>query len=317
MQVFEAAQVREALDAPGLIEALRAAFREGAEVPLRHHHTLAVPGEPAATLLLMPAWTAGGFLGVKIAGVFPGNAARGQPAVQAQYLLMNAGTGEPLALLDGNELTARRTAAASALAAGYLARRDAARLLVVATGRLAVPLACAHAGVRDYAQISVWGRDPAKAGDVAGQLRRLGLPADAAVTLEAAVRSADTISCATLSTWALIRGDWLAPGTHLDLVGGYTPAMREADDAAIARAEVFVDTRAGALVEAGDLVQPLASGVLRPEAVLAELAGLCRGEHPGRRDAAAITVFKSVGTALEDLAAAVLVWQRRALPGCG
>ena len=317
MQVFEAAQVREALDAPGLIEALRAAFREGAEVPLRHHHTLAVPGEPAATLLLMPAWTAGGFLGVKIAGVFPGNAARGQPAVQAQYLLMNAGTGEPLALLDGNELTARRTAAASALAAGYLARRDAARLLVGATGRLAVPLACAHAGVRDYAQISVWGRDPAKAAGVAGQLRRLGLPADAAVTLEAAVRSADTISCATLSTGALIRGDWLAPGTHLDLVGGYTPAMREADDAAIARAEVFVDTRAGALVEAGDLVQPLASGVLRPEAVLAELAGLCRGEHPGRRDAAAITVFKSVGTALEDLAAAVLVWQRRALPGCG
>ncbi|HMV40857.1 MAG TPA: ornithine cyclodeaminase family protein, partial [Plasticicumulans sp.] len=109
MQVFDAAQVREALDAPGLIEALRAAFREGAEVPLRHHHTLAVPGEPAATLLLMPAWTAGGFLGVKIAGVFPGNAARGQPAVHAQYLLMNAGTGEPLALLDGNELTARRT----------------------------------------------------------------------------------------------------------------------------------------------------------------------------------------------------------------
>lgn len=308
MQIFDAEQVRRALDWPPLIEALRTAFRNGAEVPLRHHHTLAVPGEPDATLLLMPAWTAGGFLGIKIAGVFPGNAGRGQPAVQAQYLLMRADTGEALALLDGNELTARRTAAASALAAGYLARRDAERLLIVATGRLAVPLACAHASVRDYTQVAVWGREPARAAGVAECLRRLGLPAQALGDLEHAVRSADTVSCATLASAPLIRGDWLRPGAHLDLVGGFTPAMREADDAAIARAAVYVDT-AAALVEAGDLVQPLASGVLAATDVRADLAGLCRGEHPGRTDASAVTVFKSVGTALEDLAAAVRVWQ--------
>ncbi len=311
MRLIDAPAIAAALDWPALIEALQQAFARGAEVPVRHHHRVEVPGEPDATLLLMPAWTPGEYIGVKLVGVFPGNAERGLPAVAGQYLLLDGRTGATLALLDGAELTARRTAAASALAARFLARPDARRLLLVSTGRLSEGLACAHASVRRYQRIGVWGRHPDKAEAVAARLREAhGLPAAAVIDLEAEARAADVISCATLSREPLIRGGWLAPGAHLDLVGGFTPEMREADDEAVRRAAVFVDTRAGAAKEAGDIVQPLAAGVLAAEDIRAELAELCRGAHPGRSSDAQITLFKSVGTALEDLAAAALAWQR-------
>lgn len=309
MRVIGADEVRTALAWPRLIAALRAAFAAGCETPVRHHHTVAVPGAPDATLLLMPAWTPGAYLGVKIVNVFPGNAARGAPAVAGQYLLMSARDGAMLALVDGDELTARRTAAASALAADYLARRDAGHLLLVSTGRLSDYLAAAHASVRRLRRISVWGRHAGRAAAVAARLQAAGLPAQAVTDLAASAAQADVISCATLATTPLIHGDWLRPGTHLDLVGGFTPAMREADDIAVRRAEVYVDTRAGAMAEAGDIVQPLASGVLGADGIRAELADLARGVHPGRRDDGAITLFKSVGTALEDLAGAVLAYE--------
>jgi ornithine cyclodeaminase len=274
---------------------------------LRSRYVVPAPGGEGS-LLLMPAWQPGRALGVKVVTVFPGNAARGLSAVQAAYLLLDAETGEPLALMDGALLTHRRTAAASALAADYLARRLSSTLVMVGTGSLAPHLIAAHAAVRPIREVRVWGRSGEKARALAARLDRPGLRVLAAPDLEAAVRGAAIVSCATLSETALVKGAWLRPGTHLDLVGGFTPAMREADDEAIRRGRVFVDTPA-ALEEAGDVVQPIASGVLKKEDV-ADLFDLTRGEHPGRESEAEITLFKSVGAAIEDLAAAGLAFER-------
>lgn len=293
-----------------LVSALERMFREGCRVPLRHHHELGEVDGERATLLLMPAWREGAALGVKVVSVFPSNRARGEPSVHGTYLLLDPKSGRPLAALDGTELTRRRTAAASALASRFLARPDSRRLLVVGTGALAPHLARAHAGVRHVGEIRVWGRTPERARALAERLAAEGFPAVWEPDLEAGVRWADIVTTATLAREPLVRGRWLRPGAHLDLVGGFTPEMREADDEAVARARVFVDTREGALREAGDLVQPLERGVLRAEDVEADLFDLCRGRHPGRRQAAEITLFKSVGTALEDLAAAVFAWER-------
>jgi ornithine cyclodeaminase/alanine dehydrogenase-like protein (mu-crystallin family) len=292
-----------------LVEALSDAFRSGAVSPERHHHAVERPGAATATLLLMPAWRYGdsaedGVIGVKVVTVVPDNASRGRPAVAGLYMLLSGATGEPVAQFDGLALTVRRTAAASALAASHLARADARRMVMVGAGALAPFLIAAHASVRPIAEVAIWNRSPAAAERLAAELDRPGLVVRAVTDIEAAVRDADLVSCATLSTEPLVRGDWLKPGSHLDLVGGFRPDMREADDAAVARATVFVDTRAGALAEAGDLLQPIERGVFRREDIAAELAELCGGGHPGRRHADEVTLFKSVGAAIEDLAAA-------------
>jgi ornithine cyclodeaminase len=227
------------------------------------------------------------------------------------YLLLDGRTGEPQALIDGQRLTQWRTACASALAASYLARADASRLLVIGAGALSPFLAQAHAAVRPLKKIRIWNRTRANAEKVAASLVAKGLPAEAAGDLEAELAQADIVSSATISAAPLVRGELLRPGAHVDLVGGFTPDMREADDEAIRRARVYVDTRAGAMKEAGDIVRPLASGVLKPEAIVAELAELARGEKKGRESAAEITLFKSVGAALEDLAAGIAVYRSR------
>ena len=310
MRVMNASEVEAALETEALVEQLRQMFRAGASVPQRHHHTVNVPGAADATLLLMPAWQEGRYMGVKIVTVFPNNAEKSLPSVMGAYVLLSARTGEPLAMIDGRMLTLRRTACASALAAKYLARSDASRLLMVGTGALAPHLILAHAQVRPIKEVLIWGRDAAKAGRLARNLSSRRLKAQATGDLEGAVRGADVISCATLSKEPLVRGEWLREGAHVDLVGGFTPEMREADDAAVRAARLYVDTYTGALAEAGDLVQPLAQGVIQRTDVVGELAELVRGERPGRATAEEITLFKSVGTALEDLAAAQLVVAR-------
>ncbi|TQX84652.1 MULTISPECIES: ornithine cyclodeaminase family protein [Rhizobium] len=309
MLVLDEARTRAALPWRPLIDAIDHMFKGGCMMPVRHHHTMAVPGESDATLLLMPAWVPGRYSGVKVLSLFPDNGLRGLPAIYGTYLLSSGTTGEMLAIVDGGELTARRTAATSALAASKLARADASELLVCGTGRLSPNLMQAHAEVRSLTRIHVWGRNSDTAERTAAEARIMGLPAIAVSDLEAAARTADVISCATLSSQPLIDGNWLKAGAHLDLVGGYKPDMREADDTAIRRASVFVDTLAGATHEAGDIVQPLASGVLTRDGIRAELAELARGEKPGRRDDNEITLFKSVGAALEDLAGAILAYE--------
>lgn len=306
MRIIDAATVERRLAFPALIERLRASFAADVAVPVRHHHTVPVPGAAAGTLLLMPAWQEGAHLGIKVVTVFPDNARHSLPSVLASYLLLSAETGEPLAMLDGRVITLRRTGAASALAASYLARPNAAHLVMVGTGALAPNLIAAHAAVRPITRVTVWGRNKPAARALVERLSGGTFAIAATDDLETAVRSADIVSCATLSKDPLVRGAWLQPGVHLDLVGGFTPAMRETDDEAIRRAAVFVDTRAGAIKEAGDIVQPLGTGVLTPDAIHADLFDLACGRAPGRTAPDQITLFKSVGCAIEDLAAAQL-----------
>ena len=306
MRILGPSEVVSALDFPALVEALRQMFRARAEMPVRHHHRIPLPGGADGTLLLMPAWQAGRHLGVKMVTVFPDNARAALPSVMGAYLLLDGKTGEPLALMDGPALTARRTAAASALAASYLARPDCERLLMVGTGALAPHLIEAHASVRPIVNVLIWGRDPEKAAKLAHRLDRRNLKVAATTDLANAVRGAHVVCCATLSTAPLIEGHWLPLGVHLDLVGAFRPDMREADDECLRRARVFVDTRAGALTEAGDIVQPLRAGLLREDDIAGDLFDLARGSRAGRRYHDQITLFKSVGTAIEDLAAAQL-----------
>lgn len=311
MRVIEAAAVHGALPYGRLVQHLRDAFRAGGEVPLRSHFHIDPspdhPGGAGGTLLVMPAWQPGRHIGIKAVSVFPDNARAGLPSVIGAYLLFDANTGAPKAVIDGVALTLRRTACASALAAGYLARQEARHLLMIGAGSLAPHLVRAHHAVRRYKRIEIWNRNAARAKAMAEKLTDLNASIAVVEDLEAAVRAADTISCATLSREPLVRGDWLKPGTHVDLVGGFTPEMREADDATLKRGAVWVDTRDGALKEAGDLVVPLKHGLLAPEDVRGDLFELCRNDVFARRDDSEITVFKSVGTALEDLAAAELV----------
>lgn len=306
MRIFSADEVHAALAWPLLVDHLAQAFAVGAQVPVRHAHALG--GQDA--LLLMPAWS-DSVLGLKLVTVMPGNAARGVATVQATYLLLDRPTGQALAMLDGEALTLRRTAAASALAARYLAPPQPRCLLIVGSGHLAAWMARAHHAMQpDLERVLVWGRNPQARAALAQTLAREAIPAIACDDLEAAVRCADIVSCATTSAEPLVRGAWLQPGTHLDLVGGFKPDMREADDDAVAMARVCVDTYAGALSEAGDLVQPLRDGRITRSHVLAELAELARNEKAVRQSVRDITLFKSVGTALEDLAAAQLVWDQ-------
>ncbi len=316
IKYLDAKQVIEALPWPQLIEALNRIFTLKVIEPVRHHHAIKVPGEPDATLLLMPAWLEGEYLGVKQVSVFPGNAERGQPGLNGSYLLSSAATGSPLLQLDADELTPRRTAAASALASRYLSRLDAHTLLMIGAGRMAPALIEAHCSVRPIKKIFIWNHNESSASRLVDNLldRDLDIRLCSDAMLPDIVAQADIISCATLSTEPILHGAWLSPGAHIDLVGAFRPDMRETDDELISRAQVFVDTRAGALVEGGDLTQAVASGALIRETICAEFSELCSGRHAGRAQLAdsenQITVFKSVGAAREDLAAAILAYER-------
>ncbi len=298
--------VEAALDWAPLIAELRHWYRAGnVEAPERQVLSIPQPDGSEATLLVMPAWVPGEAIGMKAVTFFPQNAAKGLPTINAGYLLFDGATGQMRAALDGDALTARRTAAASALAADCLARRDARHLVIAGTGQLALAVAQAHCAVRDYASVQVWGRSPKKATAIAEALAALGLPATATEDLETACRSADVVSTVTAATRPVIRGTWLCEGSHLDLIGAFKADMRESDDQAMAQADVFVDLRSGASL-AGDLAQPLEAGIITSAHILADLSELCRGDHPGRSSDQARTVFKSAGMALQDLAAASL-----------
>lgn len=307
IRFIPAAEVHAALSWPVLVEALRKAFVAGAEAPVRSSFPVNAEGD---RLLLMPAWRAGKEMGVKLVTFFPRNRAQGLASVSALYVLLDGVTGHPLALIDGEAMTLRRTAAASALASGYLSRADAKCLLVVGTGALAPYMAAAHCAVRSIERVLVWGRSIERATALADTLLRDGLPAEPVAQIDKGLALADIVTCATAARDPVVRGAQVRPGTHVDLVGAFTPDMRESDDALVMRAEIFVDTFAGTLAEAGDLLQPLASGAIRRERLRAELADLASGRHPGRQTNDQVTLFKSVGAALEDLCAARLVFDR-------
>ncbi|WP_070786757.1 ornithine cyclodeaminase family protein [Flavobacterium crassostreae] len=298
--------VEENCNFESLIESLRQGFRASQiEVPMRHHHDFPNPEEGMdSTLLLMPAFNPGNDLGVKIVTVSPNNGKHDLPAIQGVYIYMDAQKGGIKAILDAKSLTAKRTASTSALASSYLSRENASSLLMVGTGALACNLIQAHASVRPITTVYVWGRNLEKAKAVCEELKDFPFSCEAVSSIEEYSKKVDIISCATLSATPLIEGKWLQEGQHLDLVGAYKKDMREADDDAITKSSVFIDTYQGGLKESGDILIPLQNNIITKEDIKADLFELCSDAKKGRSSDNEITYFKSVGHALEDLVAA-------------
>jgi alanine dehydrogenase len=305
VKVITAEQLARVATYVDVIEALRDGFKTEIQTPVRHHHETS----GVSTLLLMPAWSRD-WTGLKTVVVKTDNAAMGLPTVQASYLLIDNATGETVAVMDGTELTRRRTAAASALAADYLAAPNASTHVIVGTGALGAHFAKAHAAVRPITKTLIYNRSANKAESLAAELRGDGMDVTAITDLETAVSEADIVSCITTSTAPIVMGHWLKAGAHVDLAGAFKPSMRETDGEVVARSRVFVDTRDGALSEAGDLLQARDEGKFDFATVQGDLFELCRGSVAGRKTAGEITLFKSCGTALEDLATAVMVHLR-------
>lgn len=316
MRVIDAAEVRALAPMPRLIECLREAFRDPPHPPARQ--ATPIPGgDGDRVLLYMPAFDREGAGVIKLATVFPDNGAKGVPTVQATLIVLSE-TGAPVALLDGAMVTRLRTGAASALASTYLSRTDSAHLVLIGTGALAPYMALAHCTARPIGKVTVVGRREERAKETAAEIALMidgNIEVEAAISLERVVPVADIVCCATTSAQPVLAGKWLRPGTFVDLVGGFTPAKREADDEAVARSRLFVDTYEGALAEAGDLIQPLERGLIARDRIEGELSDLVSGRALGRRGADEIILFKSVGTAIEDLAAAKLIVAAAEEPG--
>ncbi|WP_445712507.1 ornithine cyclodeaminase family protein [Flavobacterium sp.] len=295
-----------------LIEKLRVAFASSAlEVPMRHHHDFSNPLENNdSTLLLMPAFNIGVDAGVKIVTVSPNNGKYNLPAIQGTYIYLDAHKGNIKAILEAKSLTTKRTAATSALASSYLSKKDASSLLMIGTGALSVNLIQAHASVRPIKNVYVLGRTLEKAQAICDMLKNEQYTCSAIIAIEQRITEVDIISCATLSPDPIVLGNWLQPGQHLDLVGAYKKNTREADDEAVIKSSVFIDTYQGGLKESGDIVIPLQNGVLKTEDIKADLFELCSNSKKGRTTNEEITFFKSVGHASEDLVAASYFYEK-------
>ena len=281
-----------------LVAHLRQAHQQPAPEVQRLYMQEPVAGGSENGFLIWPAWQHGSNLGIKICTLFPQN--RQRPTVQALYALFDGIDGHLEALIDGTEMTYWKTAADSALGADLLARQDATTLLVVGAGSMAPHMVRAYRTIRPgLSRLLVWNRTPARAQALVDSVQ--GMAAEVVQDLDAAVQAADIVCCVTASSSALIRGACLRPGTHVDLIGGYTPDMREADDAAMRRARIFVDSRWFTVAHVGDLTQPLAHGAITQADILGDLFDLCSSRVVGRQSASDITLFKSGGGAHLDL----------------
>jgi alanine dehydrogenase len=296
-------------DYPGLIAALKAMNRGGVDAIDRMLLSQHRVDRSQNDWLLLPAWRFDSYFGIKLVSVFPDNPTRSLPAVQGLYALFEGKTGTPIATLDGAALTLVKTAANSAMAADLLSRIDAKTLLVVGGGALAPHLIAAHCAARRIDRVLWWNRRPEMLDPT--PLRAQGLPVEIAGDLETAAAQADIISTATRATEPLIRGEWLRAGCHLDLVGGYLPEMREADDMAFSRAtRHYVDARLTTVEVAGDVCGPIKAGLATPDTFI-DMFELNRGEKPGRQSPADITWFKSGGGGHEDLAIAQYLFEKQ------
>jgi len=307
MQIISANDTNNALSYDELIPALRDMFKSGAEAPLRHHHEISSSGIDS-TLLLMPAWS-DCYGGIKLVNVNPENNAKNLPSISASYLLFDTKTGQHLCLMDASIMTSKRTAAASALAASYLAKPDSSRLLVVGAGKVGSELPDAFKEVLPIQEVLVWDRNNNQSTALVDRLTAKGWNAKVANTLEEGVKATDIISCATLAEDPIIKGEWLKPGQHIDLIGSFTPTMREVDDSTLKRSKIFIDTQA-AVIESGEFLIPLNSGVIEKDDIGASLYELCSQDKTWR-NSQDITLFKGVGHAIEDLAAASLIYNSR------
>lgn len=309
MKIFTADQVHQALSYPAFIDTLDSTFGGDFTMPPRQLMPLAPEGTGHDVFAMLPAWN-DEVIALKAFTYFPENHAP-DLTVYAQILLFARRNGAPLALVDGTSVTYRRTAGVSALASRFLSRTDSEELLLINTGRLAPFLIDAHASIRPLKRIRIWGRDADKANRLARQLsqNRPELKITAIADIESGCTSADIIVCATNSPAPLVRGAWVRPGTHTDFLGNHNPEHRECDSELIAKAKVWLDSKTNCFREAGEILIPIAEGTITPDHILSDLAMLCRGEAPARTSDHEITLFKSVGSALGDLAGARAVWE--------
>lgn len=303
MRFFDADAINEVLTFPALVDAIEEAHRRA---PIVIADTMF--GDEHAAYFVRNAVDTGRYACSKLITSTPANLDRGDlPAVQAVCVVFDVADGRPLAVLDGTVLTQWRTAADSALGARLLARPDARHLLIVGAGAMACPLARAHVAVRPTIdEVSIWNRTAERAARVAAELAAAGIPARVVADLDTAVAAADIISTCTRATEPLIRGRLLRPGTHVDLVGTFTPTAREADDDTMSRGRIFVDRRETAFDGVGDILVPIANGTITEADVLGDLHDLVAG-RPGRTTPADITVYKNAGGGHLDLITAELV----------
>ena len=303
MKFISAETVNQTLTYPALVAGLDRYHQE--ETQAMDDMLLAQPVNEQVTnhLLIRAAWQYDQAIGMKLVTIFPNNPELNTlPAVQAIYVVFDGTTGTPTAALDGAALTYWKTAADSALGARYLARDDAKQMLMVGAGAMAPHLIQAHCTTRpSLTLVNIWNRTPQKAKDLANELCVKGVTIKPTEDLESAARQADLISCATMSKEPLIRGVWLRPGTHLDLVGAFTADMREADDEAARAATVFVDSRKTTIGVVGEISIPIQNGTITESDIVADLYDLCRGGHSGRRDKNEITLYKNGGGGHLDL----------------
>ncbi len=310
MKIIDAEQVAKLIPYHDLINALRDAFKAGGYIPLRHNHSIKTKAGTENTLLLMPCWQEGGMLGIKLVMVCPDNNKKNLDSVSSTYILSDADTGQNLAIMDGDELTARRTACASALASSYLSNPASEKMLMMGTGKIAAHLIYAHSAIRDLKEIYVWGRNYQNTKRFAETVSiGFEVPIIVIENPEEYAGSCDIISCATMADKPILKGKWLdtSKKQHIDLVGAFTPDMREADNDVIQNCDIYVDTYEGTIAEAGDIIHPLEEGIINRHDICGELSEMVAdGFMP--KNSTRSTLFKSVGTALEDLAAAKMVY---------
>jgi ornithine cyclodeaminase/alanine dehydrogenase-like protein (mu-crystallin family) len=322
--VLNGEQVAQLMPMPECIKVMRDALaalaRGEALVPLRT--VMRVPGV-SGFLGLMPGYISPregqeGALGLKAVSVFPGNASRGIDTHQGAVLLFEADTGRLSALLDGAAITAIRTAAVSGVATDVLARPDASELAVLGAGVQARTHIEAIAAVRPLRRVRIWSRNPEHAAALASELRRrFGFPIEAAPSAEAAVREADLVATVTASPEPILKREWLKEGVHINAVGASIPTSREIDTATMVAARLFVDRRESALAEAGDLLIAMREDAVTGDHVQAELGEVIIGKDPGRRSPRELTLFKSLGLAVEDVASAAYLVRRARETGTG
>jgi 1-pyrroline-2-carboxylate reductase [NAD(P)H] len=310
MKIIEAQDVHRVLTFPVLLQSLRDTFGKPAGTPRRTVYKLDEHDPFNDAFALLPAWS-GDVIGVKAFTYLPSNAPKGRQILHSKILIFDRETGAPVALVDGTSVTYWRTAAVAALAADFLARKDAERLLICGTGNLAPYMILAHASVRNYREVLVWGRSEERAVATVRSVKSKSpaLNIRVASNLEAVARESDVISCATASQEPLILGEWVRPGTHTDFFGNHERNHRECDSDLVVKSRVYVDSRANCMNEAGEILVPISEGRITEAHVVGELADLCAGRVKGRETPEEITLFKSVGTALADLAGAKAVLQ--------
>jgi 1-pyrroline-2-carboxylate reductase [NAD(P)H] len=310
MKLIDAEQVNRRLQFPALIAALDQGFQQDFGMPQRQVFALSQDPLKHDGFAVLPAWNQD-VIGVKAFTYFPENAQQGYASLYSKILLFSREHGVPLAMVDGTSVTYWRTAAVSALASRYLSRANSQRLLLLGTGKLAIPLVIAHLAVRELTQVFLWGRNAANVTELKQHLQLIFPHVEflEVQDLASSTALADIIVSATGSSTPLIFGASVRAGTHVDLLGNHSPAARECDSALIAKASVFVDSRQNVLNEAGELLIPIQEGLFQAADIKGELADLCSKKCAGRENEDEITLFKSVGTALSDLIAAHLVYK--------